>query len=168
MSTRKSMWILLSVFIVAAFLLGSANQVMAETWNCKIMNKLTKIEGSPIPDAEGHWVGANIREGATMCDNGEMGWHKTTVIWDGIKSEGTYSQYVTLTLLDGSTMTNYCQDKGIPGGYKWEANFINGTGRFKGIKGTASGAGKFLPPEKGEILGKAVGTVTFNFTLPSN
>jgi len=168
MATRKSMWILLGAFIIAAFLLGSANQVMAETWNCKIMNKLAKIEGSPIPDAEGHWINFQMREGATMCDNGEMGWHKTSVIWDGIKHEGGYTQYVTLTLLDGSTITFSTQSKGIPGAYKFEANIINGTGRFKGIKGTASGAGKFLPPEKGEILGKAVGTVTFDFTLSPN
>jgi uncharacterized protein involved in cysteine biosynthesis len=67
MATRKSMWILLSVFIITAFLLASVTQVMAETWNCKAMNKVTKVEGSPIPDAEGHWVGMNMREGATIC-----------------------------------------------------------------------------------------------------
>ncbi len=167
MVTKKSIWIFLSVFIIAAWLLGSANQVMAETWNCKILNKVTKMEFSTIPDAEGHVVAFTTREGATMCDNGEMGWHKVVYIWDGIQSQGTYSQYITLTLLDGSTLTNYTQAKGIPGGYKWEANIINGTGRFQGIKGTASGEGKFLPPEKGEILGKAVGKLTINFTVPS-
>jgi len=166
MATKKSMWILLSVFIIAEFLLGSTNQVMAETWNCKAMNKMVKAEGSLIPDAEGHWVGMNMREGVTMCDNGEIGWHKVVVIWDGIKSVGTYSQYITLTLQDGSTITNFAQDKGMPGGYKWTGQIINGTGRFKGIKGTVTAEGKMLPPEKGEIMGKAVGTATFNFTLP--
>jgi hypothetical protein len=166
MATKKSMWILLSVFIIAASLLGSGTQVTAETWNCKDMNKIVKIEGSPIPDAEGHWVNIQMREGATICDNGEIGWHKVLVTWDGIKTEGTFSQYITLTLQDGSTITNYTQAKGIPGGYKWTAEIIHGTGRFNGIKGTVMGEGKILPPEKGEILGKAVGTTTFNFTLP--
>jgi hypothetical protein len=107
-----------------------------------------------------------MREGATICDNGEIGWHKVLVTWDGIKTEGTFSQYITFTLQDGSTITNYTQAKGIPGGYKWTAEIIHGTGRFNGIKGTVMGEGKILPPEKGEILGKAVGTTTFNFTLP--
>ncbi len=167
MVTKKSMWVLLSFFIMSAYFMGSADQVMAETWTCKIMNKLTKIESSAIPDAEGHLMVFAMREGATMCDNGEMGWHKVVYTWDGIQAEGSYSQYITMTLTDGSTFTTYCQAKGIPGGYKWEANMINGTGRFQGVKGTASGEGKFLRPEKGEVLGKAVGKVTFNFTVPS-
>jgi hypothetical protein len=166
MATKKAVWILLSVFIIAAWLLGSTNEVMAETWNCKAMNHVTKIEASLIPDAEGHWVGVNMREGVTMCDNGEMGWHKVVAIWDGIKGVGGFSQYITLTLQDGSTITNFARDTSFPGGYKWTGQIINGTGRFKGIKGTVMGAGKVLPPEKGEIGGKAVGTATFDFTLP--
>ena len=88
------------------------------------------------------------------------------VIFDGAKGVGPYTQYITLTLQDGSTITNLAKDTSFPGGYKWTGEIINGTGRFKGIKGTVMGAGKMLPPEKGEILGKAVGTATFNFTLP--
>ncbi len=153
MASRKAMWVLFSVFIIAAWFLGSTTQVMAETLICKIMNKVVKVEGSPIPDAEGHFVGMNMREGATICDNGEVAWHKVVVLWDGAKGVGTFTQYVTWTFQDGSTITNYCQGKSAPGPYKWEANIINGPGRFQGIKGTVMGEGKILPPEKGEILG---------------
>ena len=166
MATRKLMGVLLSAFIITAFLLASIAQVMAETWNCKTMNKLMKREGSLIPDAEGHWVGANIREGATMCDNGEMGWYTVVSISDGVKGVGSYTQYVTMTLQDGSTITNVVKDKSTPGVFKYTAEIINGTGRFKGIKGTVTGEGKTLPPEKGEIIGKSVGIVIFNFTIP--
>ena len=166
MATKKSMAILLSVLIIAAFLLGSVDQVMAETWNCKAMNHNTKVEGSIIPDAEGHWVGMQMREGVTTCDNGEMGWYTVVSISDGVKGVGSYTQYVTMTLQDGSTITNVVKDKSTPGVFKYTAEIINGTGRFKGIKGTVTAEGKFLPPEKGEILGKAVGKATFDFTLP--
>jgi hypothetical protein len=42
------------------------------------------------------------------------------------------------------------------------------TRHFQGIKGTAASTTvKNLPPEKGEIIGKAFGEVTITFTLPS-
>ena len=167
MATKKSMWVLLSFFIIAAFLLASVTQVTAETWKFKASNHATKVEMRPIPDAEGHWVGFQEREGVTIYETGELSWHKVIVIFDGVKGVGVYSQYIIVTFQDGSTMTNYCQGKSFPGGYKWTAEIINGTGRFKGVKGTVTGEGKFLPPEKGEILGKAVGEGTTTFTLPA-
>jgi hypothetical protein len=165
-ATKKSMWFFLTVLIFAAFLLGSATQVIAETWKFKASNHVTKVEMRPIPDAEGHWVGFQEREGVTIYETGELAWHKVVVIFDGIKGVGGYSQYITVTFQDGSTMTNYCQGKSFPGGYKWTAEIINGTGRFKGAKGTVTSEGKSLPPEKGEIIGKAVGEGTTTFTLP--
>ena len=166
MATRKSMWILLSILIITAFLLASIAQAMAETWNCKAMGKVMKREGSLIPDAEGHWVGIAIREGVTMCDNGEMGWWTSLFLGDGVKGVGSYTQYNTMTLQDGSTITNVVKDKMTPGVSKYTAEIINGTGRFNGIKGTVMYEGKLLPPEKGEVVGKSVGKVIFNFTLP--
>jgi hypothetical protein len=164
---KKSMLILLSVFIIAAWLLGSVAQVMAETWKYKTFNHLTKIEGLAIPDAEGHWGGLQIREGVTIYENGEMSWHKVLVIYDGVKGVGSFDQYITATFQDGSTITNYAkQAKSFVGGFKWTADIIHGTGRFQGIKGTVTAAGKFLPLEKGEIVGKAVGEGTLSFTLP--
>jgi hypothetical protein len=166
MATRKAKWILLSAFVITAFLLASIAQVMAETWNCKSMGKMMKREGSLIPDAEGHWVGISITEGATMCDNGEIGWWTALFFWDGVKGSGSYTQYITMTLQDGSTITNVVKDKRTPGVFKYIAEIINGTGRFKGIKGTVTVEGKSLPPEKGEVVGKSVGKVIFDFSLP--
>jgi hypothetical protein len=167
MATRKSIWFLISAFIITGLLLGSANQVIAETWKFKAFNHVTKAEGSLIPNAEGHWVGMMMREGVTIYETGELAWHKVTVIYDGIKGVGSYSQYITVTFQDGSTMTNYCQSKAFPGGYNWTAEIIHGTGRFQGAKGTVTGTGKMLPPEKGELGGKAIGEGITTFTLPS-
>jgi len=166
MATRKSIGVLLCGFIIAAFLLGSVAQVMAETWNYKAHNRLMKVEGRQIPDAEGHWVGYQEREGVTIFENGELGWHKVSVIYDGTKGIGSFTQYITLTFPDGSTITNCSKAPSLVGEYKWTAEIIHGTGRFQGIKGTVTGFGKFLPPEKGELGGKAFGAGTFTFTLP--
>ena len=166
MGTRKRMRILLGSLIISAFLLVSVAQVMAETWNCKSMGKVIKREGSLIPDVEGHWVGISVSEGATICDNGEMGWWTSLFFWDGVKGIGAYTQYITMALQDGSTITNVVKDKRTPGDFKYIAEIINGTGRFVGIKGTVTVEGKTLPPEKGEIIGKSASKVIFTFTLP--
>jgi hypothetical protein len=166
MATKKFMWVLLSVFI-GTWLLSPVPQTIAETWKSKFFMHATKVEGVPIPGAEGHIVGLLVREGPSIYDNGEMGWTKVVVIADTIKGVGSFSQYATTTFQDGSTMTSYT--KGTTGGptAQFAGEFIHGTGRFQGIKGTATSISvKMLPPEKGEIMGKAIGEVTATFTLP--
>ncbi|MGA2956063.1 MAG: hypothetical protein ABSF48_10110 [Thermodesulfobacteriota bacterium] len=166
MATRKSMWALLSVFIIAAWLLGSVAQVMAETWKAKSFLRVTKMEGLPIPDAAEHWVGMVEREGVTIYENGELAWSKRVVILDMTKEGGPMSNYTMTTFQDGSTITTYT--KGTPAGSTakgYSAEIIHGTGRFQGIKGTETGTWKVLPPEKGEVMGKIVGECTMTFTL---
>ncbi len=167
MARRMSICFFLSLFIVASCFLGLVDQVMAETWKYRIFDHATKMEAQMIPDAAGHFVGLQIREGVTIFENGELAWHKTVAIFDGVKGAGPYSRYMTTTFQDGSTMTNYAKGTSFPGGYNWTAEIIHGTGRFQGIKGTITGTGKFLPTEKGEISGKAVGEGTITFSLPS-
>jgi hypothetical protein len=166
MATKKFMWVLLSVSI-AAWLLCPVPQTMAETLKGKLFNHVTKVEGVPIPDAEGHIVGLMVREGVTVYENGELGWTKAVAIADTTKGVGPFSQYATTTFQDGSTIISYT--KGTVSGPRFEFNaeIIHGTGRFQGIKGTITVTGKGLPPEKGEIIGKAVGELTMTFTLPS-
>jgi hypothetical protein len=166
MATKKSMWVLLSV-IIAAWLLGSVAQVMAETRNAKFINRVTKMESVPIPDAEGHSVGMAVIEGATISEDGELAWQKVVIIFDGVKGTGPFTQYATTTFQDGSTITGYT--KGTSGGgspAKQAFEIVHGTGRFQGIKGTGTSTLKFLPPEKGEIGWRTVGEITMTFTLP--
>jgi hypothetical protein len=167
MATKKFMWVLLTVFIIAAWLLGSVAQVTAETWKFRFFNHVTKMEGLPIPDAEGHWVGALVREGVIIYENGEMAWAKTIVIFDGVKGVSSFTQYNTTTFRDGSTITGYTKGKTSPGPFPFTGEIIHGTGRFQGIKGTVTATANNLPPEKGEIMGKSFGEATQTFTLPS-
>lgn len=166
MNTKKSMWVLLSVFIIAAWLLGSVAEVMAETWKVKTFYHTTKMEGFPIPDAEEHAVRMRVQEGVKIYDTGEIGWHKCVTFSDGIKGVGSFSIYGTDTFQDGSTMTTHSKGTSSPPTYQFTGEIIHGTGRFQGIKGTITATGKNLPPEKGEIAGKTVGEGTITFTLP--
>jgi hypothetical protein len=166
MATRKSMWILLSTLIIAAWVLGSVAEVIAETWNAKFLYRVTKMEGLPIPDAEGHWVGMVEREGAIIYENGELAWSKRVVILDGTKGVGTQSTYTTTTFQDGSTITTLFKGAIVGPLTKLTGEIIHGTGRFQGIKGTETTTSKLLPPEKGETGQKIVGESTITFTLP--
>jgi hypothetical protein len=167
MAPKKFMWVLLSVFM-AGWLLSPVPQTMAETWKVKVFQHTTKVEGHPIPNAEGHIVGMFIREGVSIYDNEEWAWTKTVNVGDMTKGVGAFFFYAITTFQDGSTIISYA--KGTSGGptAQFTGEIIHGTGRFQGIKGTSiSTSMKNLPPEKGEIIGKVVGELTINYTLPS-
>ncbi len=161
MRTKKVTWVLLSVFI-AIWFLGSVSQTGAETRKGKTFHYTSKVEMVPIPNTEGHVVGMIIREGVNTYEDGEQGWNKTVIIWDGVKHVGNFFQYTMVTFQDGSTTISYTKNTG-PGQFGGE--IIHGTGRFQGIKGTVAGTFKNLPPEKGEIIGKGLSEWTLTYTL---
>lgn len=173
MGTKKSMWVLLTVLIIAAWLLGSVPQATAETRNFKIFNHVTKIEMIPIADVEGHFIIVSVREGVQIFENGELAWTKVAGIADSIKGAGTFNMYATYTFQDGSTITTHTKGiveatpAGVQTAAKWTGEIIHGTGRFQGIKGTVTSSTKLLPPEKGELGGKALSEGTLVYTLPS-
>ncbi len=159
---------LASIFVISIVFLGSVPQATAETLNAKALNHVTKAEIFPIPDVEGHVVAVQAREGVAVYDNGEWAWAKVVVIADTVKGAGTGDQYITITFLDGSTITTHT--KGAiavpPAPSKWSGDIVGGTGRFQGIKGTQTLSVKLLPPEKGEPMGKAQSEGTLVYTLP--
>ena len=166
MATKKAMWVFFCILFVAASVLGSVAQVMAETWKVKLMYHKMKVERFPIPDAEGHAIAWLVSEGVKIYDNGEFGWHKCVSILDGINGVGPISIYGTDTFQDGSTMTTHSKGTSSGPTYQFTGEIIHGTGRFQGIKGTIMSTGKTLPLEKGEIAGRTVGEGTITFTLP--
>lgn len=153
--------------------LGSVPQATAETLKFRLFNHVTKAEMFPIPDVEGHFIIANVREGTIILENGELGWVKGILINDMIRGAGTIDMYSTFTLQDGSTITARTKGgieatpQGVPSVATFTGNVIHGTGRFQGIKGTVTSSAKVLPPEKGEPGGKVLGEVTLVYTLPS-
>src|SRR4030043_317537 len=77
--------------------------------------------------------------------------------------------YTIFTFEDGSTFVQRFQrlqgsDKTLPA--QVASELIKGTGRFEGIKGSASGTGKRPPEVKGEAK-KYFSDMTFTYTLPT-
>jgi hypothetical protein len=173
MATKKSMWILFGILVISAWVLGSAIQAGAETWNFKFYTWVIKGETVPVGDVEGHSVWFLQRGAFRVFENGEVATARAVVTGDFIKGSGPLTQYATLTFGDGSTIiiksegTAGVPAAGVPTAGGWKSEIIKGTGRFEGIKGTDSAKAKYLPVEKGEAGPKGYGEGSLTFTLPS-
>ena len=176
MATRKmnsTILGIIGILVVVVWLLGPVTQAMAETMKYKFLGHVTKREDIPVGDLEGHLVGLAVIDGVAVFENGEMAPFKGIVFFDVIKGKGSFDKYTIITFGDGSRITTKL--RGTTGVTSGEAassaaltgEIIKGTGRFDGIKGTATSSLKILPPEKGELGGKRIGEATITYTLPS-
>jgi hypothetical protein len=175
MAKRKSIWILFGILVISTWVLGPAIQAGAETMNCKTSGNSVKREAAQIPDVEGHTININMREGLAFFENGEVAALKSSSTWDGISGKRGRSQgYMAFTFVDGSTiiisflqMLEADQEGKLSYFTKSTGEILKGTGRFEGIKGSASGTGKQLKAEKGELTGKTANDWTYTYTLPT-
>ena len=173
MATKKLTWVLFGILVISAWVLGSVIQAGAETLNYKSYTYGIKAESIPVGDVEGHQLDFFVRGGFYVFENGEVATAKHVGTGEEVKGGGQILYYGTVTFSDGSTIFSGTQGTfggGVPGspatgGFKTE--IIKGTGRFEGIKGTASIKTKFIPAEKGEAGPKGVSEGTYNYTLPS-
>ena len=173
MATKKSTWVLFGILVISAWVLGSAIPAAAETLNYKFYSWVKKAETVAIADAEGHIVNLTVREAFVVFENGELGIGTYVSTSDFTKGAGPFMQYATITFADGSTIIR--KDQGTFGApvagsataAAFKSEIIKGTGRFEGIKGTATMKGKYLPVEKGEPGQKGYGEGTLTYTLPS-
>lgn len=169
MGTRKSRWILLGIFVISAWVLGSVTQAGAETMNYKFYTWVIKGETCPVGDVEGHIWTLNNRGAFYAFENGEVATIDHVSTGDFIKGEGSFKQLVTIKFADGSTIMIKSQGA-IGSAYAaggWKSEIIKGTGRFEGIKGTQGAKAKYLPVEKGEAGPKGYGEGALTYTLPS-
>ena len=174
MATKKSMWVLLGIFVISAWVLGSAIQAEAETMNYKFYTWVIKSESIPISDMEGHVVSFVLRGCFYVFENGEVATANQVATMDYIKGEGQFMAYVTINFADGSTIVikNQGRMAGVstasPSLVDWKSEIIKGTGRFEGIKGTQKHGDKLkvFPLEKGEVFPKAYHEGTITYTLP--
>ncbi len=86
MATKKSMWVLFSILVISAWILGSAIQAGAETLKGKAVLISTKLERIPAGFEEGHFLGVEILEGLALFENGEIAKLKVTSVVDGSKN----------------------------------------------------------------------------------
>ena len=175
MATKRPVWVFFGVLVISVWVLGATIRAGAETLNFKFFSHVTRSEVFPVGDFEGHDVGINVREGAVILASGELAWMRAINSSDTVRGATTITttdQYYTVTFQDGSTITAHTRVRsettpGKGGTGKWAGEITNGTGRFKGIKGTAAAEIKFIPRAKDELGPKALGEATFNYTLPS-
>ncbi len=175
MATKKSMWVLFGVLVISAWVLGSTIQAGAETMKCKNITTATKDERIPVGDQEGNMkgytIGLQISEGLAFCENGEVPKVRHHSVWDFEPGKGSQViGYTIYTFEDGSTVVIKFQrlvGLGQSGVLNATATseFIKGTGRFEGIKGTASSTGKNFLPSKGEAA-RSYNDGTWTYTLP--
>jgi len=174
MTTKKSMWVLIGSFIIAAWLLGFVLEAQAETMKCRVGRVVTKEETMPVSDEEGHILLMQISQGMAFFENGDIANFKTQAIADRRTGTGKGSEsiaYIFFTFEEGSSIIARLEYRSVADqsgkfSTKTAGEIIKGTGRFKGIKGTYSSAGKMLPPIKGEA-DKYFADVTLTYTLPS-
>jgi hypothetical protein len=172
MATKKSMWVLFGILVISSWVLGSTILVGAETMKCRTATTATKVENIPVSDEEGHILGVQILEGLAFFDNGEIAKLRSHAVYD--MTPGKAAQVITYhiyTFEDGSTFVTRNQRSMVPDekgkfSVKVTTEIIKGTGRFEGIKGTASATGKTFPGSKEEPT-RSTNDFTFTYTLPT-
>jgi hypothetical protein len=171
MAIKKSMWVLVGIFIIAAWLLGFAIEAKAETMKCRTASVTTKVETLPVSDVEGTTLSMRTTEGVAFFENGEIADFKAYSIGDATAGKGFQAiGYNYITFEDGSKIITkfdmrVTADSSGKISIKSANEFIKGTGRFEGIKGIISGTGNKIPYVKDGPL-KISSDVTFTYTLP--
>ena len=163
--------ILTLVMLVAFGLVGT--QAKAETVKFTVTNYITKLEAIPVPDVEGHVLLLIERRGVAVFEDGSVAAYHARLMGDLTKYHGPAQGYSELTYPDGSkNMTKWQVTIEIPAGkklptFKGKGDYIKGTGRFEGIKGTISISGQFVTTYGKETKGDMVVDAIANYTLPS-
>ncbi len=171
MAIKNVMWVLFGILVASAWLLGSVTWTGAETMKCKNVATATKDERIPVGDEEGHNIALQIMEGLSYCENGEIAKVRHHALIDAMKKGGQAIGYSILTFEDGSTIVVRFQrlmvrDESGAISAKASSDIIKGTGRFEGIKGTVSTAGKNFLGTKEEAA-RVFNDSTLTYTLPS-
>ena len=163
----------MGIFLIAALLLLPVTQARAKDVKIKISSYLTKVEVIPVPGVKGHVVGLYERRGVAVFEDGETASYLTRGSFDYNKGQGPFRGYSQITYMDGSTSRSKYQGiTTVPPGeklpsFKGTGEYINGTGRFEGIKGKFSFSGKYVTPyTKDKTKGDAYYEVTGTYTLP--
>ena len=149
-----------------------ATEGMAESANFTVVSYITQVEAIPVPDVEGHIILVGERRGVAIFEDGSTAAYHTRATCDLTKFHGPCQGYTNLTYPDGSkTMAKYQLTFEIPAGkklptLKGKGEFIKGTGRFEGIKGTVSFAGYQITPYGKETKGDLVVNATSIYKLP--
>ena len=157
MSTIKDKKKILSIFsLIGIFVAATClptSQATAEEKKYKIINYVSKVERLPVGDKEGHNLGFYERRGIVIYEDGEMAAFIGRGTFDLTNLGGTGEGYSLTTYKDGSTEWAKIRfTLVLPPGEKLlpfvehKGEYIEGTGRFKGIKGSFTCKGPYITP----------------------
>jgi hypothetical protein len=163
----------MATFIISSWLLFSVDAAQAQTaMKFKIFNNVVKVEMMPFPDEKGHAVGVVSREGLAVLENGEVGKQSAVLTFDAKGNTLTFDAVTTIIFPDASSFvfktkgTGETKPEEKTMTTKQTGDFLRGTGKYEGIKGSITIIGKqYGPAEVGK--GYWIGNVTATYTLPS-
>ena len=142
---------LIGIFFVATCLLTS--QATAGEKKYQIINYISKVERLPVGDKEGHNLGFYERRGIVIFEDGEIATFIGRGTFDLTNNEGAGEGYSLTTYKDGSTeWAKFRFTLVLPPGEKplpiveHKGEYIEGTGRFQGIKGSFTCKGPYITP----------------------
>jgi len=166
------MTLIVAVVVLAGFV-SMMTQAMAQSMNFKLVSMIEKVERVKVTQTEGVIIGVLDRKGLSIFDNGEIA---TTSCRGTFDSKKGFQGYSSMLFEDGSTLVMFWKgptSQSRPAGGKfWEytmaTEYVEGSGRFKGIKGNGTFTGKepqWDPDYKAK--GFALYEFTGTYTLPS-
>ncbi len=174
MILKKFILIFIGTLVIMAWLLGFVTQAIAETTQFRNVGQFSRMEMIQAGDTEGHllliweWRGLQFSGGEVSI---MTGWGTCDIV----KGNGPCQGYYLSKSEDGSTTVSKTQfistisPDGKTAGYDGKGEYIGGTGRFAGIKGSLSFKGKRITPISPglkETRGDAVAEGTATYTLP--
>lgn len=163
---------LFSMLLITAWLLVPVTPAQAETVKYTYTSQLTKVEWILVGDEKGHVLGLYERRGVAIFAD-EVAAITLRGTFEKSKGIVSFQGYNQVTFADGSTTIVKVQGTHAPSpgekldSYEGKGEYVKGTGRFEGIKGTLSLTGRFITPStKDETKGDNWIEVTATYTLP--
>jgi hypothetical protein len=131
---------LIFAFFVSTGFLPLITEAGAETMNFNLVSMIEKRERVKVTQTEGVIIGVLDRKGLSIFENGEIA---TTSCRGTFDSKKGWQGYSSMIFEDGSTLVLYWKgptSQSRPAGGKyWQytmaVEYVEGTGRFKGVQG---------------------------------
>jgi hypothetical protein len=161
---------LFALVFFAVSMSASAEQTVREKG--RVVYHIVKVELMEVGDVPGHFLGVAAQRGLVTTDTGEVGTWSTKVVLDLTNGSGPHYAYTVTTFEDQSTKIT--QAEGVttsqPDGtstFEGTFTYIGGTGRFAGIKGKGSYAGKRMATLTPGVPVDLFQDYAATYTLPS-
>ena len=144
---RKIIMALIFAFVLLIGYGPIITQAQAESMDFKLVSMIEKIEWVKVTQTEGVMLGVLDRKGLSIFENGEIA---TTSCRGIIDTKKGFQGYSSMIFEDGSTLLLSWKgptSRSRPAGGKYNeytiaVEYVEGTGRFKGVKGNGTYTGK--------------------------